>query len=1264
MSSKRLVAFGTLDEHEVDRLNEAARQFAAGIRFSTTTDNLAPLTPAPALVDPTNDDGISTASTSDDSIASLLSNKADFRSEALQLRVKVTTLEAENEELRVALALSQQQPSAETMQQHLNLIHDQYRQQFDAYQLELQRAHQKANEAAIALSQAHSRLVHNDRANSSFHELMSQRDEQLQLLTRDVAEKARQISGLEERIHQMSECHIQILANRDTCHRREIDEVVTRYSKMLTDMQRTHAQLQQQYAADVAAEGTVKLRFLGHPSSQAGASVPKSAVGQRKPPYRAGENVAEPTSDNSTFTMRTPVFNAHHVASSSTTAVVASPDRSRTRTGSAQPNDSAWDSVQLALSLAKVSHKKLAKAKRVAKQRAADAARKSAAADAARAADVKTIEGSVQNMLMSFQDCANKLQTMLKGALENQCKQMRLLQVLAVRVSKELQNYHDTHNKIGATFEDKFSAKMFQGMIESAAFQVTKLAQFGQHRAHKPGDPFSAQELMEQMRDCSQSFHVFLVNYDAVKGFELNYRCLLNELVASALAGTGIEKKQVDNSSISGILEVERVLVVQKGELEVLRKDFETVCKNHSRTNRNRTEAITQLEALAAGMKIKEALLSAANERADTRSAEVAAQAAEISALHEINTENDATLARLEQQKEEAVAAERSAAEALVTEFESNVSAVSAREADLLSKERNAANEAIAEANAQIAHLSEEGAAAAMRARCLDEELKTALRNAKSVKMSHRSKVLELEKAKLAAIDEHCDANARMKGLEVAHQQLQHDWCSSEAAVANLEAAQVALEHRLEQEKAARSAAYRAALSEATTQLGLRQHHEENMAAAEEMHVQRQEAALHTQKQEAEEALRAAVAAAAQESAKLRMEVAAAQAAAQAAQSRADTDQRNANATIEAVEAKIHAATTFRDGEIRALQETLARNDLAQMAVCTGLWLLLLAPLHVTTFKHFRLLLSGLQATSAVRRELQAAEAETTAAHEAEIARLEKKVALQKHALVNAKTMVRQVQAEMQRLHKQRLGMGVERWTNSSPGLPQKHQRAQETHYRSSMRKNVQQKTAQQHSRSLPPSKSSGAMRSPESFQWTTTLPEEEPEELPSPRLGKPKSPTRSRRPADVDEKSRDRDHSLSEQLRYSIMTGTGSGLVHDDSVLTAMFADQVDDELVGVSFYGSGISLGMQSGDELTPPPEQESRTMIEEGDSNGSSGSHSVDTNGQPANSTIYVGFDSSNSSTRSSMADVSRILGHVGSQVGPSLFDAEPWVDGSIE
>ena len=78
-----------LDPDEVRRLNEAARQFAAGINFSLKTDDLAPL----------NASGISTAaadlsnSTSEDS--SMFSSKTDYKSEALRLRVKVTALEEE-----------------------------------------------------------------------------------------------------------------------------------------------------------------------------------------------------------------------------------------------------------------------------------------------------------------------------------------------------------------------------------------------------------------------------------------------------------------------------------------------------------------------------------------------------------------------------------------------------------------------------------------------------------------------------------------------------------------------------------------------------------------------------------------------------------------------------------------------------------------------------------------------------------------------------------------------------------------------------------------------------------------------------------------------------------------------------------------------------------------------------------------------------------------------------------------------------------------
>jgi len=96
------------------------------------------------------------------------------------------------------------------------------------------------------------------------------------------------------------------------------------------------------------------------------------------------------------------------------------------------------------------------------------------------------------------------------------------------------------------------------------------------------------------------------------------------------------------------------------------------------------------------------------------------------------------------------------------------------------------------------------------------------------------------------------------------------------------------------------------------------------------------------------------------------------------------------------------------------------------------------------------------------------------------------------------------------------------------------------------------------------------------------------------------------------------------------------------------------DTSTVDASFYGSGISMGLQSGDEgsadeheATDERDLDQREPIE------TAGRTSI--NEDATHHERRGAVDLLNSRARQ---EVSRVLGHVGSRVDPELFDAEPW------
>ena len=251
-----------LGPDEVHRLNEAARKFAQGIRFSLRTDNLPPLNVDPALETSTVGDA-STHSTSEEE--SSMFSGGSYKSEALRLRVKVTALEEEVVELRKrqhASGRTLHPEAVEQFQRHVAQLQQAHRLETELHQRELQAERQKA---AVLIRAAEAKATDGAEKVAELHGKCDRRAAQHALDLAALAE-ARQVSArreqeardastkvllLEQRIDFVCRDREARLAERDAAHRREVEHVAERYRRMLRDLRRAHAQLQRQYAADL-----------------------------------------------------------------------------------------------------------------------------------------------------------------------------------------------------------------------------------------------------------------------------------------------------------------------------------------------------------------------------------------------------------------------------------------------------------------------------------------------------------------------------------------------------------------------------------------------------------------------------------------------------------------------------------------------------------------------------------------------------------------------------------------------------------------------------------------------------------------------------------------------------------------------------------------------------------------------------------------------------------------------------------------------------
>ena len=276
---------------------------------------------------------------------------------------------------------------------------------------------------------------------------------------------------------------------------------------------------------------------------------------------------------------------------------------------------------------------------------------------------------------------------------------------------------------------------------------------------------------------------------------------------------------------------------------------------------------------------------------------------------------------------------------------------------------------------------------------------------------------------------------------------------------------------------------------------------------------------------------------------------------------------------------------------IQALRDTLQRNDVAQV-----------------------------EASAAARRHVQEIEAAAEAAHAKEIERLEKKAHAQKEALREARKMVKRVQAEVQRVHSQQAHLGAERWRGKAAQVPSPFRVGDTAKH---------------------------------SFQWDDVI--DSGEEAMEEEVGDSTDENEN-------EGSGDRQHVADARTvqregqtpTIPVPFGHREGFSppapalseeHESYDLGAELGLDDTSTVVDASFYGSGISLGLHSGDEDIDGRENSPWRHARQFDEPEEHGRSTA----------------SAANSTR--MSEVSSLLNRVGGRVDPILFDAEPWADGQV-
>ena len=983
-----------LGQEDITQLQEEARKFAAGIRFATATENLTPLNIETSIVDESN-------SSSDDSILS--NGRTDYKSEALRLRVRVTTLEEEVLELQAALGQAAHQPSQEHFEKHLAEVSRRHELELEVQardfaaerqrsQLLVHAAETKAADCAARLLEAQSKwnqqaddqaqlLQRVEKMRDSYEQQLSDLRQQLaqqEKCARDAQSKA---LLLQQRVDFVSSDRQQRLEESKKRHDQEVENIVAKYSKMLLDLKRAHTALQRLYEQDTNNENDkVTVTFVN--------------TGKKK--TQQADHSANPTS------VQADLFGARRCLLPVQNVVV---DENSDNSLSA---DGSWDGVQAALSLAKISHKKLAFAKKRAEAEANAAAQVSELASKARLNDIHNIEATVQDMLREMHSCIHKCVHATATCLTEQQSELRCHRDNVHGIVEDLQ----AEMKNSGSNDRKHVDKV-QTTLCSLKRRIIETEKWMHHTKNLPAvgaEPLAAKTIREAMLCCCSCICQMAANYAAEVSVAHGVLDVIGRLVCDALTGGSNQKIRGINESgttpqqlVRGLLQLRRYVEQQRNAVSVAREQAlaaERAAKTAEKGDSSlRHKAAEQIKTLIASIESKETQLQAAHQKcqelekeasrkaavveqlrsrrledenallqaqvdkdralrevradkeralkeaqADTERALQEAQADKERAIREAREDKDRALRLERDHKDRAVYAEKQAAADFAAELEK---AAEMQQEAIIAEERAKTRDLVNASHIQITKLKKEHAAKSGQASAELESLQRDLRVAKSRLRKAESECGMLE----AQLTGHCqereqllvarDKAARAASqaavdrlaVEASYRKVHHDWCASEAAVANLQTEQDLLRQQLDDERSARLASQNDVLRGSEQQLLLEQNSERRLDAVRQRQQEEYETAIQAFREEKEAALQAAARQSAEQAAALRQEAAAASAEVEVARRAASEDRRKLEVEVHCLKEEMAGATTFRDGEIQALRETLARNDAAQIEV-------------------------------------------------------------------------------------------------------------------------------------------------------------------------------------------------------------------------------------------------------------------------------------------------------------------------------------------
>lgn len=456
-----------LNEAEVSELQRAAKEFAAGIKFSIQTDDLQPLNTDVNFEASYLEDSQSTEISSGTSI----STKTNYKSEALRLRIQVTTLE--DELVRVKALMAKRRPYTHNLAQQLNQINQTHRLQVECLNEQIENIHRKSQacikheenkttETTTLLLEERLKTAEALQKNTALLEqlnnMQSQRIVDLTNHKRELAKKDAAARDAQSRVQLLTQQIKFLETNRQERlqelqieNQRNLEKQKKVYLKKFEKMKQVLVQIQNLWSHSSSCNNGFS---KNSDSSSDTVTVTFVSPGKTNKTTR----IATPHSirshameDNNSFEAKK-LFHGNGVNDDNkeNDSIYNSTDRYDTHlsdsdTNSIEFDDAAeLDAIQLALKLAKQSRQKLIYANKKVKIESERTKFVTAQLTAQRIGDVKAIESSLENMFGNLEGYADHCLTQSQKLLQTHITKLKSV---CIDGQKIVQYLHDQELK-------------------------------------------------------------------------------------------------------------------------------------------------------------------------------------------------------------------------------------------------------------------------------------------------------------------------------------------------------------------------------------------------------------------------------------------------------------------------------------------------------------------------------------------------------------------------------------------------------------------------------------------------------------------------------------------------------------------------------------------------------------------------------------------------------------------------------------------------